>query len=189
MTPQQIWQSQSAEAPRISLEYVRHHAMCLERRTRWRNAVEYGGSLFAFGFAGWTALKYFTAQPIMLTGLICCLVYVLYYVFAWRRLAGAQSSPAEAGVFDTLRYQRRQLERQRDARRHYLRRFGLPLLPGYVLIIASMVFEYVPARWDGVGYLVANLVVIGGLGAWAVEREARRFQRAIDALNSLNDGS
>jgi len=189
MTPQQIWQSQSAEAPRISLEYVRHNAMSLERRTRWRNAVEYGGSFFAFCFAGWTALKYFTAQPIMLAGLIGCLLYVLYYIVAWRRLAGAQPAPAESGVFDTLRYQRRQLERQRDARRNYLRRFGLPLVPGYVLIIASMVFEYVPARWDGVGYLVANLVVVGGLGVWVVEREARRLQRDIDALDSLTSSS
>ena len=43
MNVQQVWQAQATEAPRISLAYVRHRAGSVERRTRLRNALEYGG--------------------------------------------------------------------------------------------------------------------------------------------------
>ena len=56
MNAQQVWQSQVTDAPRISLEYVRHQARNLESRTRLRNALEYGTGVLAFlmfGFGAW----------------------------------------------------------------------------------------------------------------------------------------
>ncbi len=62
-------------------------------------------------------------------------------------LAAAEPAPADAGVLDTLRYQRRQLERQRDLRRRSWRWWGLPMLPGMALMLASMIIEQDPVPW------------------------------------------
>jgi hypothetical protein len=185
MTPQQLWQSQAAEAPRISLDYVRHNANTLERRTRWRNSMEYGGCLFAVALAAWVGWEKFTSQPVMLAALGYLALWCLYYLYNWRRCAGAESAPHEAGVLDALRFQRRQLERQRDARRNAVRRLTPTLLPGCALMLASFFLEHDPVPWGGIGFLTGWLVVSISGTAWFMEYEARRFQRDIDALDSL----
>jgi len=116
MNAQQVWQSQRSDAPRISLEYVRHQAHSLESRMRWRNAVEYGTGVLTFvlfGFSAW----HNGARPIMVAALAWLALWSLYYVYRWHREACAAETPADSGVLDTLRFQRRQLERQRDVRR------------------------------------------------------------------------
>jgi hypothetical protein len=106
-------------------------------------------------------------------------------VYRWHQLASAKPVPAEAGVLDTLRYQRQQLEQQRDLRRRSWRWWGLPLLPALALLLASMVLEHDPVPWGGIAFLVAWLFAGTAIGLWILESEARRFQREIDALDSL----
>lgn len=188
MTPQQIWQSQATEAPRISLEYVRNNVRALERRTRGRNSLEYGSCVLAIVLSAWAGWQHFTTKPIMLAALAWFALWSLYYLYIWRRYAAVESVPEEEGVLDTLRYQRRQLVRQRDARAHYWRRFGPTLLPGCALMLAAMTREFSPVPWGSIGFMVGWLVVsLGGI-TWFVKYEARRFQRDIDALDSLAEG-
>jgi hypothetical protein len=188
MNAQQLWQAQANESPRISLAYVRHGAGSLERRTRWRNAIEYGTGVFALAFLGFCAWKYIELQPLMSASLACMALWTLYYMYRWHRHAAAQASPADAGVLDTLRYQRRQFERQRDLRRGSWRWWGPPMLPGFVLMLASMYFEWNPVPWTLMGLMVVVLLLGMALAAGFLEWEARRFQREIDALDSLAGG-
>lgn len=186
MNVQQVWQTQATEAPRFSLDYVRHGASTLERRARWRNALEYGTAVFACGLFLVIAWRQESGRPIMLAGLIFGALWALWYMVGWHRLAAVAARPEEAGVLDTLRYQRKHLERQRDARRRSWRWLFLPTLPMFALFIASQIFEMNPVPWIKVAFLVFWLLAGGGFGAWYSKYEARRFQREIDALDSLS---
>ena len=185
MNAQQVWQSQATEAPRISLAYVRHGASRVERRTRWRNALEYSVGIFVLAFLGFAFWVNDTTPPLMMAGMGCFVAWTLYYMYRWHRHAAAESSPADSGVLDTLRYQRRQFERQRDLRRGSWRWWGPPLLPGFALMLASVYFERDPVPWWAMGLMVFWLFAGSALAAWFLELEARRFQREIDALDSL----
>ena len=52
MNVQQVWLAQSSQAPRISLEYIRHRADSLERRTRNDAVLAYVVCISACGFWG-----------------------------------------------------------------------------------------------------------------------------------------
>ena len=185
MNAQQVWQAQAVDAPRISLAYVRHIATDFDRRRRQRAVLGYFlcvGACVWWAFCAW---KFFSTKPLMLAALLCWGGYALYALYRTRRHVSAESSPADAGVLDTLRYQRRQLERQRDFRRGGWR-INLAVLPGYALLLASMYFENSPpASWRHIGFAALFLVGALALAAWAGERQARRSQREIDALDSL----
>jgi hypothetical protein len=185
MNARQVWQSQALDAPRMSLAYVRHRASGLERRTQWRNALEYGVGVLVCAMCGFIAYQQFAARPLMSASMVLMALWSLYYVYRWHQLASAKPVPAEAGVLDTLRYQRQQLEQQRDLRRRSWRWWGLPLLPALALLLASMVLEHDPVPWGGIAFLVAWLFAGTAIGLWILESEARRFQREIDALDSL----
>jgi hypothetical protein len=186
MNVQQVWQSQATEAPRISLAYVRHGVSALERRARWRNAFEYGMAVFAIVVFLLVAWQRASGRPIMLAAMICAALWSLFYMFRWHQLASVVVRPDEAGILDTLQYQRKHLERQRDARRGSWRWWGLPALPAVLLSIASLIFELNPVPWGSVVLITVWILVGGGIGAWYLEYEARRFQREIDALDSLS---
>ena len=185
MTPQQLWHSQAAVAPRISLEYVRHGASSLERRIRWRNALEYGGFVIACGLFGSSAWQALAFRPLMAAAAVCFVLSALYGVYQRHRIAGAEPSPADAGVLDTLSYQRRQLERQLDWRRRGWRFALLILLPGCALALASAYFEHDPVPWERMGLVVLMVCVATGAMVWRSELGARRLRREIEALDSL----
>ena len=91
--------------------------------------------------------------------------------------------PADAGVLDTLRFHRRQLERQRDFRRGIWRWQFPAVVPGLALQLAASIVYSSPTK------SIVFLIVVTTLGfalAVAVGKfQARRAQREIDALDSL----
>jgi hypothetical protein len=185
MNAQQAWQSQAVDAPRITLAYVRHRASTLERRTRWRNALEYGTGVLAlvlFAFGVWQELD---TRPLMSAAMGWFAVWCLYYMFRWHRRAAVTAAPEDAGVLDSLRYQRRQLERQRDVRLRSWRWWGPGVLPGFVLFFTSMIAEQDPVPWTEVAFAVAWTAIGVGFSIRFLGAEARRIQREIDALDSL----
>jgi hypothetical protein len=149
------------------LDTLRFHRLQLERQRDFRR-----------GIWRWQL-------PALLPGLVCFGLFALYCIYRMHRHVAAESSPADAGVLDTLRYQRRQLERQRDFRRGSWRWQFWGVLPGYALTLASMYFENDPVPWVYMGFVVLVLILGLGLQAWSGERGARRSQREIDALDSL----
>ena len=53
MNVQQLWLAQATQAPRISLEYIRHQASSLERGVRRRAVANYVLSAAALGVFAW----------------------------------------------------------------------------------------------------------------------------------------
>lgn len=185
MTPQQAWQEQPGEAPRISLEYVRHRARSIERRSYCRNAFEYAGATLGAGGCAWFAWTHQSKLPLMAAGMAWIALYFVYVAIQWNRRAGTQLAPTDAGVLDTLRYQRRQLERQRDARRGNWRWWLPPLVPAYVLFVVSMAVEQGGIRRPEFWLMIGWFAFVTGIAIAVYERTARRLQREIDALDSL----
>ena len=185
MTTQEIWQLQALEAPRVSAAYVRHRARDLARRTQIRK-----GSAYAIGVPGvlylaWFCWRSFLHHPVMVAGLALTTLASVYVAFRWHRLACAAQVPEDAGVLDSLSLYRRELERQRDARRGNWRQ-QLPLVvPGLITFLTSFVLELNPIPWALVA--VEAIIIVGGLSLAVAfeERSARRLQREIDALDLL----
>jgi hypothetical protein len=185
---QQLWQSQATDAPRVSLDYVRHGARAFERRILWRNAFEYAGALLGIASCSIVATDIWSHRPLFAAGIAWFALFMLYAAIQWHRKAGRKVAPADAGVLDTLRFQRRHLERQRDARRGNWRWWLPPYIPGAALLIASQLTEIPdPFVWR-TPFLIVWLVlgIVGGI--WFYEHGARRLQREIDALDSLARG-
>jgi hypothetical protein len=186
MNAQQVWQSQPTDdAPRISLDYVRHQARSLESRTRLRNALEYGTGVLCFFLFSFSAWQEGLEHPIMVASLAWFAVWSLYYMYRWHGSAAVKPAPGEDGVLDTLRYQRQQLGRQRDFRRDIWRWSTPTVLPAFVLFLASKIIEENPVPWNEIFFLVLWVVLGIAIAVGFLEAEVRRFQREIDALDSL----
>jgi hypothetical protein len=189
MNAQQVWQAQEIEAPRVSLAYVRHRASSLERRIRRGNAMEYTLAVLGCCFWIYNAWQVYSSKPLAQIGLGCFVLFALYGIYRQHRYAAAELSPLDAGVLETLRYQRRQFERQRDWARGAWRWWLPAVSPGIAFTMASMYLEEDPVPWRAMGSLVLVMGVGMGVAAWWSELRARRLQREIDALDSLGDVS
>lgn len=185
MNAQQVWQGQSVAAPRMSLAYVRHVASDFERRRRQRAVFGYVVMLGAGAFNAFATWQLVHTRPLAVAASVCAVLFVLYFVVRLYRHVSAESSPADLGVLDTLRYQRRQLERQRDWRRGMWRWMWVGLLPTNAFSLASLYFEVHPVPWKSIGFLALVIIASLGLVAREGERKARQSQREIDALDSL----
>jgi hypothetical protein len=185
MNAQQVWQAQAIDTPRVSLEYVRHAAGDFDRRRRWRalpGAVAVLGVCALYAHMAWQVVH---TKPLLTAGSVCMVAGMLYCIYRLYRCVAAESSPVDAGVLDTLRYQRRQLERQRDWRRNSGRRTILAILPGYSLLMASLYFETDPVPWRSLATSIVLLALAIVLTVVTGEWKARQTQREIDALDSL----
>jgi len=185
MNAQQVWQAQSVAAPRMSLAYVRHIANDFEKRRRQRAVLGCALMLGAGCFNGFITWQTLDGKPLAIAASACAILFVLYLVFRLYRHVTAESSPADVGVLDTLRYQRRQLERQRDWRRGSWRWMLPGLLPFHGFTMASLYFENHPVPWGSLGFMVLVMIVSFAGAIVEGERKARQSQREIDALDSL----
>ncbi len=186
MNAQHVWLAQATEAPRISLEYIRHQATSLERGTRRRAAWGYVIYALAIGVSGWSvasAWQVFMTKPLMMASLVWNALFMIYVIYRLNRHVAAQASTADAGVLDTLRFHRRQLERQRDYRRGVWRWVALGLLPGFLLQAVSLIRDSLP--WWEIA-LLAGVLALAVAFDYAVGRyRSGLSQREIDALDSL----
>ena len=115
--------------------------------------------------------------------LVCNVSFVIFLLYRLNRHVAAQASSSGAGVLDTLRFHRRQLERQRDYRRGVWRWAAVGLLPGLVLQVASLIRDSLPV-WQ-IALLVGVLAVAVALEYAIGKYRAGLSQREIDALDSL----
>lgn len=185
MTTQEIWQLQALEAPRVSATYMRHRASDLARRTRIRIGMNYAIGVPGALYIAWCCWRYFLHRPVMVAGLVLILLPLAYATFRLHRLASAAQVPEDAGALDSLSFCRRELVRQRDARRSYWRRVLLPVVPGLITLLASFLMELNPIPWAL--FAIEAFIIVGGVTLTGVFQEwsARRLQLEIDALDSL----
>ena len=184
MNAQHVWMAQATQAPRISLDYIRHRTTSVEQGIRRRSIFNYVSYGIALIIIGWTAWRTLAAQPLMVAPLAYFAGMMVYGMYRQQHYVARQASPADAGILDTLRFHRRQLERQRDFRR-WSWRWGVLvlLLPGAGLKIAAMViYSFPPSEIVESSIIVAlGSAVVIALG----EYRAHLSQREIDALDSL----
>lgn len=185
MNTQQLWQAQALDAPRISLDFLRQQLDGLRRRTQRRNAFEYISGAAGILFMVWVGVPLLNGKPLMQLALVLWMAGVGLVAFLWHRHNSSQQPPAELGVLDTLRFYRRQLERQRDARSGNWRWWLPPYIPGVAMTFVGLLTEYTPPSWLAIGLTAAWIGVGFSVAIVCFERSARRIQREIDALDAL----
>ena len=183
---QQAWQRQALDAPRISLDYVRHRTGALRRRTLLRNGFEYVTCVAAVVWVLWTQWNFIFARPMFSSAIMMWIAGVAFIIWQWHRRGGAQRPAAEHGTHDALRFYRQELERQRDARRGNWRWWVRALVPCLLAIFLSLFLEVRPIPWTPIGLLAAWVVCGNGAGIAGYERAARGYQQEIDALDSMS---
>jgi hypothetical protein len=185
MNTQQLWQAQALDAPRISLAFVRHQSDALVRRTRMLNALNYIVGIPGMTYLAWKCAESFGVEPLLSAATALWVAAGLSCLFLQRRLLTSQEQPAEFGVLDALKFHRRQLERQRDAGRGLLRWSPLMFVPGHVMLFASYFVEITPIPWKVIILAAVVIVFFTWIAIVMTERNERRIQKEIDALDSL----
>jgi Flp pilus assembly protein TadB len=177
---QRRWQSHGASAPFLSVQYVKHRLRSLEKRARARNAIEYVAALVGTGVSIW-AMFYF-ADALMGAALLLLLFGGFISTWRWHRDAKVGRGNQVTGVVDGLTAYRRELERQRDVRDNYWRRYLAPMIPGAVMIFVVLAVANPVRSWFIVvalsaGWIYFNVVIN--------RRAASNLQKEIDALDTL----
>jgi hypothetical protein len=178
MTTQELWQSQIVDAPRITPAYLRGRADDATRKVRRWNVVEYGSAVACVLIAVWlwvSSTSFWTR-----VGAVLLVISSVVYAWGWRRVATPMSTPADLGALDTLRFYRRELERQYSAYRGQLRWVAPLFLPPVLAIMygtAGLGSDLIPAFLMG---------LIGlAMGVWSSESRAAKLKREIELLDLM----
>jgi len=179
-----LWASQPIAPLRLSPEELGRRARHLDRRVRRRNALEYGAGAIPILVFGAMAIA--PVEPLMRLAAVVIVLGVLVVVCGIHRRAGA--SRAEDWAAPILDHHRAQLVRQRDALGSVWRWYLAPLVPGLVLLFASVwrnVHDTAGASAATARIIPPVLIaaiVFAGIH-WLNRVAARRLTRAIAALD------
>jgi len=175
------WQAQDANAPRVSLEYLRFRVRELARDTKRRDIVRYIG----------LALYLYAILQMALVGKYWLAGYGFCFgaagmAYNWKRRIRSFVEPQFQGGLDALSFYRHELERRRDACR---KRESWPAILNFsvamstLLVIERIEYPSISATMLAVqaGFFVVVLIAV------LIEnrRELNRLQREIDALTTL----
>lgn len=178
-----IWASDAREAPTISLDFIKHLAAEHDRRVRRTNAAQVAAIVL-----GCVAILFYVwIIPVVTVrlGLLAILALMVRYSVIWFDQARREPVPTQGVVTDALSFYRRQLERQRDARKSDWKTWlGCLALAAIFdgLLVWGGAKPWVPIRFALT--LVLSAIALGVYTA-SESRERRRLQREIDALDSL----
>jgi hypothetical protein len=191
-----LWQNQPVEPAQISLAELHEKAQKLERRVRRRNLREYAAGAIAIAGYGYYIWKFPT--PIIRLGCVLVIAGVLFVVYMLHKRGHARAVPAEMAFRSSLDFYRHELERQRDLLRSVWTWYLLPFVPGLIifglgLFLRTMKQPNAPAHARLIvisfsltaAFVALVFIVIGKLN----QRGARKLQRKIDALDSLEKES
>jgi hypothetical protein len=178
MTTQELWQSQTLDSPRITTAYLRGRADDSTRRVRKWNAFEYGSSVVAVIVAIWLGVSSTNAWT--LTGAVLLVISSLVYAWGWRRVATPVATPADLGALDTLRFHRRELERQYSAYRGQLRWVAPLFLPP----VMSIMYGTTGFAAE-LGLAIAFGLLGVAMGVLSSEVRAAKLKREIELLDLM----
>lgn len=192
-----VWQSQTLEAPRISLQYVRRQAERLNSdiRREFRFGI-FGTVLSALGFGflvlgpapGWSVVG--VPTPIVLVVQLTALLSFLacgHITVQIHRRGKLQLAAVHEQVMQSLQAYRTALERRRDHYANAWRWSFWPVFPGMIIILGGdLLFDERPHKWLrlSLSALVCALALL--IGGWVSFRKSAGFQREIDALKTLD---
>ena len=178
MTTQELWQSQTLDSPRITTAYLRGRADDSTRRVRRWNVVEYGSSVVCVIVAIWLGVS--STNLWMLTGAVLLAISGLVYAWGWRRVATPVATPADLGAIDTLRFYRRELERQHSAYRGQLRWVTPLFLPPIITIIYGTT-----GGGENLGLAIGAGLLGLAMGVLSSEIRAAKLKREIELLDLM----
>lgn len=187
----QAWQSQTIEAPTISLAFIHHHVAKLNAQFRhesllvnWTVALGIVAALVALVIPApnmSSARTYVTFLAVALA--IAGFIYVAVQV---RRRGGQVAIRKEESIADSLNAYRAELQRRRDYYRGSWRWSIGPLLPAVVVfLIAGFWFNPRPESRSHLAFVTVFAVIFILLGALDHRRKAKAFQEELDALDTL----
>jgi hypothetical protein len=180
-----LWQAQALEAPRISLELVRHHVDKLNGDWREQKLLMY----FALAVMACAVPFGFFRDPtsnVFRVGSILAIIGAIYVTLEVRRRGGQLDSSIDGGVLRTLDAYRAELERRRD---YYLDswRWSLwPMIPSLVVFLVGGALYGTSQRSIGSHIAMGLFAVVGtSVAVWDHRRKGRAFQRELDAFETL----
>ena len=190
MSPQDIWQSQSRDAPRISLAYLRQRADNVQGDQGSRTALTVWFNLLVAVYMVYRGFTHFTGRPFTQGFFVFVFVMGVYSAIRWLRREPLEPLiPEDAGVLDSLRFFRRELER----RISNFTRFGwLAVLAGPVLglITTLLLFENGLTSHRGIlaGVFVQFGLLFPALILFQIARRKRMLRGELAALDALTRG-
>jgi hypothetical protein len=181
--------SPTAEPVKMSLDEIRRKAIKFEKKTRWKNiqlvAVAIFTALVLIAFLRGTDAAAQPASKRIAGGVI--IAAVLYVIYQTYKRGLARSVPADATFATSLDFYRAQLERRRDALLGFWRWYVGPILGA--MMAFALRFPLVnlgqPRLWLNIAPFVVLAVIWSVMAAHLSQREARKLQREIDALDAL----
>ena len=178
------WQSQRVEAPRLSIDYLRHRAQEHATETRTRSVLEYllGGAAVVLG--AWLATV--VDGVLFRVGLVVMLAGLLYSLYdSWRNRL-VWSVTLEGSAADGQQFYKQELARLRDLHRRLWKVYLPASIPGAVVLLIWAFLER--SELDGARRLI---ILAFGIAAWIgvmlrhEAQEAKRYQRELDALERI----
>ena len=186
-----LWRNQKPEENTVTLAQIHESAETFEKRVRRGVLIEYAASVFVvlvFGsyiwlFPGW----------MMKTGSALVILATVFVMWQMRRRMSAQNVP-DANRLELIAFIRRELVRQRDARKSAWLWYIAPFLPGMALMMTGRWFQ-THASWRSLArdheiIIMASAVAVLVIGSiWLLQMwVAKRLQRKIDELDASSGG-
>ena len=186
MSPQDIWQAESSDAPRISLAYLRLRAEEVQRKTGGRTGLNAVMGLLISVYLVYVGFTRCTGKPFTQGFFVFTFLGAIYGAVCWLRQGKPKPLiPADAGALDSLRFFRREVEQ----RISNLSRFGLlGALVGPVVgvIVGLLSLEH---GWTSHGIWVYLAVKFGILFPavilYLIHRRKRFLRQELAALDAL----
>ena len=181
-----IWQRQTVEPLKMSIDQIRVRARKHERMVRRRNAVEYFA--VALVVASFAYYIWHLHAALMRLGSGLCVAGLIYMAVQLHRRGSAKAVPPEMGLLSGIDFHRSELERQRDLLRGSWWWYLGPLLPGMAVLAVGTLIHSPSPTWRGTMFVVAFCVAtaLAFLGIRRLHLKGVKYlQRQIDELNSL----
>ncbi|HEV7606949.1 MAG TPA: hypothetical protein VGO61_06415 [Steroidobacteraceae bacterium] len=113
MSPQDIWQAQSLDAPRISIAYLRQRAEKVQSLQSSRTGLTVTLNLLLAVYFVYRGFTRFTGKPFTQGFFVVCFFSAVYGAIYWlRREPRKPLIPEDAGELDSLHFFRREVERR-----------------------------------------------------------------------------
>jgi hypothetical protein len=184
MSPQEIWLADSANAPRVTLEYVRDRVSSFDDRTRRERirmvTIQSLGSVYLF----WMIWTRFGGKPFMQILLASSIVAASLLLVRWMRDRKPLPFDPRAGVLDSLRYFHGELVRERDVRRRTWREtwmFNAVVIPLMFLLFVVELHR----SWEVIAILTPLMAFTAVLNFLKFRRTVGSLEREIKGLDSL----